>query len=169
MSQASQAVGVPDSIQASFQGTAAAFQSSTQNMGMLLVIAMIVVYIILGILYESFIHPLTILSGLPTAVFGALLTLWIFGKDLDLYGAVGPRAAFLLSVAPPLPDYELTVAADRVAVDFDAGAVEMGDGVQPASLADVERDRRRRRGRRQFGQLIQGVEPIPTLSLGPGP
>ena len=58
---------MPATVQGSFQGTAAAFQNSTQNMGLLLLIAMIVVYIILGILYESFIHPLTILSGLPSA------------------------------------------------------------------------------------------------------
>ena len=74
---ASDEIGVPDTIQGSFQGTAAAFQDSTKNMGMLLVIAMIVVYIILGILYESFVHPLTILSGLPSAAVGALLTLYI--------------------------------------------------------------------------------------------
>jgi HAE1 family hydrophobic/amphiphilic exporter-1 len=86
---ASAAVGMPDSVQASFQGTAAAFQSSTQNMGMLLLIAMIVVYIILGILYESFIHPLTILSGLPSAAVGALLTLFIVGLPLTLYAFVG--------------------------------------------------------------------------------
>ncbi len=87
--EASVAAGVPDSVTASFQGTAAAFQSSTQNMGMLLVIAMIVVYIILGILYESFIHPLTILSGLPSAAVGALLTLFIVGLPLTLYAFVG--------------------------------------------------------------------------------
>ena len=74
---------MPDSVQAAFQGTAAAFQSSTQNMGVLLLIAMIVVYIILGILYESFIHPLTILSGLPSAAVGALLTLFIVGHAAD--------------------------------------------------------------------------------------
>ncbi|HEX4272219.1 MAG TPA: efflux RND transporter permease subunit [Rhizomicrobium sp.] len=75
--RASEEVGMPDTIQGNFQGTAAAFQSSTQNMGLLLIIAMVVVYIILGILYESFIHPLTILSGLPSAAVGALLTLYI--------------------------------------------------------------------------------------------
>jgi len=58
-------------------------------MGVLLLLAVFVIYLVLGILYESFIHPLTILSGLPTAVFGALLTLMLFGKELDLYGAVG--------------------------------------------------------------------------------
>ena len=74
---ASETIGMPDTIQGNFQGTAAAFEDSTKNMGMLLLIAMVVVYIILGILYESFIHPLTILSGLPSAAVGALLTLYI--------------------------------------------------------------------------------------------
>ncbi|HKQ09936.1 MAG TPA: efflux RND transporter permease subunit, partial [Rhizomicrobium sp.] len=75
--QAGEAIGMPESIQGNFQGTAAAFEDSTKNMGMLLLIAMVVVYIILGILYESFIHPLTILSGLPSAAVGGLATLWI--------------------------------------------------------------------------------------------
>ena len=73
----------------SFQGTAGAFQAATQNMGVLLLIAIVVVYIILGILYESFIHPLTILSGLPSAAVGALLTLYVVGLPLTLYAFVG--------------------------------------------------------------------------------
>ena len=85
----SQQIGVPATVQTSFQGTAQAFQSSTQNMGLLLIIAVITVYIILGILYESFIHPLTILSGLPSAAVGALLILLIFGVPLSLYAFVG--------------------------------------------------------------------------------
>jgi len=72
-----------------FQGTAQAFQSSLSNLGLLLIMAIIVIYIILGILYESFVHPLTILSGLPSAGFGALLTLLIFGMELNVYGFVG--------------------------------------------------------------------------------
>ncbi len=80
---------VPDSITGSFQGTAQAFQSSVSGMGLLLVLAIFVIYLVLGILYESFIHPLTILSGLPTAAFGALLTLLVFHIDLSLYSAVG--------------------------------------------------------------------------------
>jgi len=80
---------VPDSITGSFQGTAQAFQSSVSGMGILLVLAIFVIYLVLGILYESFIHPLTILSGLPTAAFGALLTLLVFHIDLNLYSAVG--------------------------------------------------------------------------------
>jgi multidrug efflux pump subunit AcrB len=89
IARASQQVNVPPSIQGSFQGTAAAFQQSTQNMGLLLLIAIIVVYIILGVLYESFIHPITILSGLPSAAVGALLTLYLVGLPLTLYAFVG--------------------------------------------------------------------------------
>ena len=89
MGRATQDINVPDTIAGSFQGTAAAFQQSTQNMGMLLFVAMIVVYIILGILYESLIHPLTILSGLPSAAMGALLILFLVGLPLTLYAFVG--------------------------------------------------------------------------------
>jgi HAE1 family hydrophobic/amphiphilic exporter-1 len=80
---------LPDSITTSFQGTAQAFESSFKGMGILLIMAILVIYIVLGILYESFIHPITILSGLPAAGVGALLTLKIFHLDLNLYGFVG--------------------------------------------------------------------------------
>jgi HAE1 family hydrophobic/amphiphilic exporter-1 len=80
---------LPSTITTSFQGTAQMFQQSTKNLPMLLLIAIAVVYIVLGMLYESFIHPFTILSGLPAAGFGALLTLYLFGKELDLYAFVG--------------------------------------------------------------------------------
>lgn len=76
-------------ISSQFQGTAQAFQSSLSNLGLLLLMAVIVIYIILGILYESFVHPLTILSGLPSAGFGALLTLYVLGLELNVYGFVG--------------------------------------------------------------------------------
>ena len=82
-------IGLPDTIQTSFQGTAQAFQQSTSGLGILLLAALVVVYIVLGILYESFIHPLTILSGLPSAAVGALVTLWIFGIPLSIYAYVG--------------------------------------------------------------------------------
>ena len=80
---------LPSTISTSFQGSAQAFQSSLQGLGLLLVMAILVIYIVLGILYESFIHPITILSGLPSAAFGALTTLMLFHKDLDIYGFVG--------------------------------------------------------------------------------
>ncbi len=80
---------LPSDLSANFEGTAQQFQSSLVGLSVLLVITILVIYIVLGILYESFIHPLTILSGLPSAALGALLTLMYFGYELDLYGFVG--------------------------------------------------------------------------------
>src|SRR5262249_20621126 len=72
-----------------FAGQAEAFKDSVQGLGILLLITVFVIYIILGILYESFIHPITILTALPFATFGALLALWVTGVELDVYGYVG--------------------------------------------------------------------------------
>ncbi|HEX2720549.1 MAG TPA: efflux RND transporter permease subunit, partial [Candidatus Deferrimicrobium sp.] len=80
---------LPASITTSFQGTAQAFQASLKGLGILLLMAILVIYIVLGVLYESFIHPLTILSGLPSAGLGALLALLLFRLDLNLYAFVG--------------------------------------------------------------------------------
>jgi len=80
---------LPQDMSTTFQGTAQAFQSSLRGLGILLIMAIAVIYLVLGILYESFIHPLTILSGLPSAGFGALLTLMLFKVDLNLYSFVG--------------------------------------------------------------------------------
>jgi HAE1 family hydrophobic/amphiphilic exporter-1 len=81
--------GVPDSIITSFQGTAQAFQDSAAGQGLLLLLAVAVIYIILGMLYESFIHPVTILSGLPSAGLGALGVLWLFKMDLSVIAIIG--------------------------------------------------------------------------------
>jgi len=80
---------LPGTITTSFQGTAQIFQSSLQNLTLLMLVAVLVIYLVLGILYESFIHPFTILSGLPSAGLGALLTLLVFGRELDVYAFVG--------------------------------------------------------------------------------
>jgi len=80
---------LPATLSTNFQGTAQAFQSSLQGLWLLLAVAILVIYIVLGILYESFIHPITILSGLPSAGFGALLTLILFRTDLNIYAFVG--------------------------------------------------------------------------------
>jgi hydrophobic/amphiphilic exporter-1 (mainly G- bacteria), HAE1 family len=80
---------MPATITGSFQGTAAVYQSSQRGLLVLLLMAVLIIYIILGILYESFIHPLTILSGLPAAGFGALVTLLLFRLELNIYGFVG--------------------------------------------------------------------------------
>jgi hydrophobe/amphiphile efflux-1 (HAE1) family protein len=87
--EAASQIGLPDTMSFSYQGTAAAFQSSLRGLGILLIIAVLVIYLVLGILYESFIHPITILSGLPAAGLGALLILLLFGHDLNLYSFVG--------------------------------------------------------------------------------
>ena len=83
------AQNLPATITGTFQGTAKVFQDSMKNMGVLLIVAIAVVYIVLGVLYESYVHPLTILSGLPSAGFGALLTLLIFKIELSIYSFVG--------------------------------------------------------------------------------
>jgi HAE1 family hydrophobic/amphiphilic exporter-1 len=80
---------LPASMMTSYQGTAQAFQSSMKGLGWLLALAILVIYLVLGILYESFIHPITILSALPFAGFGALVTLMIFGVELSIYAFVG--------------------------------------------------------------------------------
>jgi hydrophobic/amphiphilic exporter-1 (mainly G- bacteria), HAE1 family len=80
---------LPATLSANFQGSAQVFQSSIKGMGILLIMSIVVIYIILGILYESFIHPITILSGLPSAGLGALLTLVLFRLDLNIYAFVG--------------------------------------------------------------------------------
>lgn len=84
-----QAQTLPATITTGFQGAAQVYQASTKGLVLLLVLSILIIYIVLGILYESYIHPLTILSGLPSAGFGALITLMAFDKDLNLYAFVG--------------------------------------------------------------------------------
>ena len=80
---------LPATVSGSFQGTAQAFQDSMRGLGWVLALAIFVIYVVLGMLYESFIHPITILSGCPSAGFGALLTLLLFKMDLNIYAFVG--------------------------------------------------------------------------------
>ena len=80
---------LPATVSIAFEGSAKVFQESTKTLGVLLVVAIGVVYIVLGALYESYIHPITILSGLPSAGLGALVTLWLFGNELNIYSFVG--------------------------------------------------------------------------------
>jgi len=89
VNKAVRSLNVPISVQTKFQGTAASYTNSLSNEGLLLLAAMFTVYIVLGVLYESFIHPLTILSTLPSAGVGALLALWMFGQDLGIVGIIG--------------------------------------------------------------------------------
>jgi len=116
-------IALPASLNTSLQGTAQAFQSSLKGLGILLLIAVLVVYIVLGILYESFVHPLTILSGLPSAGLGALLTLWLFKVDLSLYAFVGvimligivkKNAIMMIDFALELQRGQLVPAAEAI-------------------------------------------------------
>ena len=87
--QAREEIGMPVSIEASFQGTAAAFRASLKNEPLLILAALVTVYIVLGILYESYIHPITIISTLPSAGVGAILALMICGQDLNVIALIG--------------------------------------------------------------------------------
>ena len=89
INEAKQDIGMPDSIQGVFEGTAKIFQSSLDNEGWLIIAAIVVVYIVLGILYESFIHPITILSTLPSAGIGALVALLLTGNELSIIAIIG--------------------------------------------------------------------------------
>ncbi len=80
---------LPTTVAASFSGIAEAFVTTQEGLVLLMLLAVFVIYVILGVLYESFIHPITILTGLPFAAFGALVTLILVGLDLDIYGFVG--------------------------------------------------------------------------------
>jgi len=113
---------LPSTISTNFQGTAQAFQSSLQGLGVLLAMTILVIYIILGILYESFIHPVTILSALPFAAFGALATLLIFRTELSIYGYVGiiMLVGLVLKNGIMMIDFALTAQRDERKNAFDA-------------------------------------------------
>ena len=110
----------------SFQGTVKEFQESFQNLTILLVVAILVIYIVLGILYESFIHPITILSGLPSAVFGALLTLALFHKEIDLYAFVGLIMLFGVVKKNAIMMIDFAIEAQRVEGKSPAEAIYQG-------------------------------------------
>jgi hydrophobic/amphiphilic exporter-1 (mainly G- bacteria), HAE1 family len=112
---------IPQTISTNFQGTVKEFQNSFQNLTVLLAVAILVIYIVLGVLYESFIHPITILSGLPSAVFGALLTLLLFHKELDLYAFVGIIMLFGVVKKNAI-----------MMIDFAIGARHRGDSAREA-------------------------------------
>jgi hypothetical protein len=122
-------------ITGAFQGTAKVFQDSMQNMGILLVVAIAVVYIVLGMLYESYVHPLTILSGLPSAGFGALLTLLLFKIDLSIYSFVG--LIMLIGIVKKNAIMQVNFALDAHHDDHHGGAAG-----RPAHRTGLRRGRR---------------------------
>ena len=117
---------LPASITGSLQGTAQAFQSSFRGLWVLLLVAILVIYIVLGILYESFVHPLTILSGLPSAGLGALLTLMLFGIDLNLYALVGIIMLIGIVKKNAIMMIDFALEAERVQGKTPAEAIYQG-------------------------------------------
>jgi HAE1 family hydrophobic/amphiphilic exporter-1 len=105
---------IPPTIAPLYQGTVQAFQQSFKGLSILLIVAVLVIYMVLGMLYESFIHPITILSGLPSAVFGALLTLKIFHRELDLYAFVGLIMLFGVVKKNAIMMIDFAIEAQRV-------------------------------------------------------
>jgi HAE1 family hydrophobic/amphiphilic exporter-1 len=104
---------MPPAVTTTFQGAAQAFQTSFQNLWLLLLVAILVVYIVLGILYESYVHPLTILSGLPSAGFGALLTLTLFQVELNIYSFVGLIMLIGIVKKNAIMQIDFALAAER--------------------------------------------------------
>jgi len=117
---------LPATMRVSFTGTAKAFQSSLKNLGLLLTVAILVVYIVLGVLYESYIHPLTILSGLPSAGFGALLTLIIFKVDLTIYALVGLMILVGIVKKNAIMQIDFALDAERKGGKTPAEAIYLG-------------------------------------------
>ena len=105
---------MPPTLTPLYQGTVQAFQQSFKGLSILLIVAILVIYMVLGMLYESFIHPITILSGLPSAVFGALLTLKLFHKELDLYAFVGLIMLFGVVKKNAIMMIDFAIEAQRV-------------------------------------------------------
>jgi len=105
---------MPPTVATQYQGTVQAFQQSFKGLSILLIVAILVIYMVLGMLYESFIHPITILSGLPSAVFGALLTLKLFHKDVDLYAFVGLIMLFGVVKKNAIMMIDFAIEAQRV-------------------------------------------------------
>jgi HAE1 family hydrophobic/amphiphilic exporter-1 len=117
---------LPATITGAFQGTAKLFTDSMQNMGILLIVAIAVVYIVLGVLYESYVHPITILSGLPSAGFGALLTLILFKVDLSIYSFVGMIMLIGIVKKNAIMQIDFALAAERTEHMKPADAIYQG-------------------------------------------
>ena len=121
---------LPATLTTGFAGTAQAFQASQQGLGILLVITVFLIYMILGILYESFIHPITILSGLPFAAFGALFALYVTHSELGVYGYVGIIMLVGIVKKNAIMMIDFAVAEERTSGEGPAAAIVKAAGVR---------------------------------------
>src|SRR6185437_14746853 len=108
-------MNLPASITTGFQGNAQVFQESLKGQGLLILASIFVIYVVLGILYENFMHPITILSGLPTAGLGAILTLTLFGQDLNVISTIG--VVMLIGIVKKNAIMMLNFAVERQRTD----------------------------------------------------
>ena len=146
---------LPADISANFEGTAQQFQSSLVGLGILLLATVLVIYLVLGILYESFIHPITILSGLPSAALGALVTLMAFRMELDLYGFVGVIMLIGIVKKNAIMMIDFALDAQRTAGMSPAEAIYHGATVRFRPIMMTT------------GAAFMGIMPI-ALGLGAG-
>jgi hydrophobic/amphiphilic exporter-1 (mainly G- bacteria), HAE1 family len=146
---------LPADISASFEGTAQQFQSSLVGLGLLLLATVLVIYLVLGVLYESFIHPITILSGLPSAALGALVTLMAFRMELDLYGFVGVIMLIGIVKKNAIMMIDFALDAQRTAGMSTAEAIYHGATVRFRPIMMTT------------GAAFMGIMPI-ALGLGAG-
>ncbi len=146
---------LPANISANFEGTAQQFQSSLVGLGILLLATVLVIYLVLGILYESFIHPITILSGLPSAALGALVTLMAFHMELDLYGFVGVIMLIGIVKKNAIMMIDFAMEAERNAGMSTAEAIYHGATVRFRPIMMTT------------GAAFMGIMPI-ALGLGAG-
>jgi HAE1 family hydrophobic/amphiphilic exporter-1 len=146
---------LPADISANFEGTAQQFQSSLVGLGILLLATVLVIYLVLGILYESFIHPITILSGLPSAALGALVTLMAFHMELDLYGFVGVIMLIGIVKKNAIMMIDFAMEAERTAGMSTAEAIYHGATVRFRPIMMTT------------GAAFMGIMPI-ALGLGAG-
>jgi multidrug efflux pump subunit AcrB len=117
---------LPATVATSFQGSAQVFQQSLRGLGMLLLLAILVIYVVLGILYESFVHPITILSGLPSAGFGALVALWLLGEELHVYSFVGVLLLVGIVKKNAIMMIDFALSAERLEGKRPAEAIQIG-------------------------------------------
>ena len=174
---------LPATITGTFQGTAKVFQDSMRNMGILLIVAIAVVYIVLGVLYESYVHPLTILSGLPSAGFGALLTLLIFKVELSIYSFVGLIMLIGIVKKNAIMQIDFALEAERKEgmsphdaiyrrlpdpLPSDHDDDHGGAARRPADRARLRRRRRSAQAARSGGGRRTGVFAVDDLVPDPG-